>query len=187
VRHWGLSEPGLQTIRRAHAVHPLAAIQNEYSMLWRGPEEQVLPLCEELGIGFVPWSPLGMGFLAGTVTADSRFGEQDFRAAVPRFAPDNLPSNLPLVEVVRDWAQRKNATPAQISLAWLTARKPWIVPIPGTTNVAHLEQNVGAAAITFSAAELAELDAAIAAIPIRGARLPPPVLAATGVEAPPKR
>jgi aryl-alcohol dehydrogenase-like predicted oxidoreductase len=186
VRHWGLSEPGLQTIRRAHAVHPLAAIQNEYSMLWRGPEEQVLPLCEELGIGFVPWSPLGMGFLAGTITADSRFGEQDFRAAVPRFAPDNLPLNLPLVEVVRDWAQRKNATPAQISLAWLTARKPWIVPIPGTTNMAHLEQNVGAAAITFSAAELAELDAAIAAIPIRGARLPPQVLAATGVEAPPK-
>jgi aryl-alcohol dehydrogenase-like predicted oxidoreductase len=187
VRHWGLSEPGLQTIRRAHAVHPLAAIQNEYSMLWRGPEEQVLPLCEELGIGFVAWSPLGMGFLAGTITADSSFGEQDFRAAVPRFAPENLPANMPLVEVVRTWAQRKNATPAQISLAWLTARKPWIVPIPGTTNVAHLEQNVGAAAITFSAAELAELDAAISAIPIRGARLPAPVLAGTGVEAPPKR
>jgi aryl-alcohol dehydrogenase-like predicted oxidoreductase len=187
VRHWGLSEPGLQTIRRAHAAHPLAAIQNEYSMLWRDPEEQVLPLCEELGIGFVPWSPLGMGFLAGTIKADSRFGEQDFRAAVPRFAPENLPSNMPLVDVVRTWAQRKNATPAQISLAWLTARKPWIVPIPGTTNMAHLEQNVGAAAITFSAVELAELDAAIAAIPVRGARLPPPVLAATGVEAPPKR
>ena len=187
VRHWGLSEPGLQTIRRAHAAHPLAAIQNEYSMLWRGPEEQVLPLCEELGIGFVAWSPLGMGFLAGTINADSRFGEQDFRAAVPRFAPDNLPSNMPLVDVVRTWAQRKNATPAQISLAWLTARKPWIVPIPGTTNVAHLEQNVGAAAITFSAAELAELNAAIAAIPIQGARLPAPVLAGTGVEAPPKR
>jgi aryl-alcohol dehydrogenase-like predicted oxidoreductase len=187
VRHWGLSEPGLQTIRRAHAVHPLAAIQNEYSMLWRGPEAQVLPLCEELGIGFVPWSPLGMGFLAGTITAGSRFGEQDFRAAVPRFAPENLPSNIPLVDIVHDWARRKNATPAQISLAWLTARKPWIVPIPGTTNVAHLEENVGAAAITFSAAELAELDAAISAIPIRGERLPPPVLAATGVEAPPKR
>jgi aryl-alcohol dehydrogenase-like predicted oxidoreductase len=187
VRHWGLSEPGLQTIRRAHAAHPLAAIQNEYSMLWRGPEEQVLQLCEELGIGFVAWSPLGMGFLAGTITADSRFGEQDFRAAVPRFAPDNLPANMPLVDVVRTWAQRKDATPAQISLAWLTARKPWIVPIPGTTNVAHLEQNVGAAAIKFSAAELAELDAAIAAIPIQGARLPAPVLAGTGVEAPPKR
>lgn len=187
VLHWGLSEPGLQTIRRAHAVHPLAAIQNEYSMLWRGPEGLVLPLCEELGIGFVPWSPLGMGFLAGTISADSRFGKQDFRASVPRFAPDNLPSNMPLVELVRTWARRKNATPAQVSLAWLTARKPWIVPIPGTTNMAHLEENVGAAAITFSAAELAELDAAIAAIPILGARLPPPVLAATGVEAPRKR
>ncbi len=187
VLHWGLSEPGLQTIRRAHAVHPLAAIQNEYSMLWRGPEAQVLPLCEELGIGFMPWSPLGMGFLAGTISAGSRFGEQDFRASVPRFAPENLPSNLPLVEVARSWARRKNATPAQVSLAWLTARKPWIVPIPGTTNVAHLEQNVGAATISFTAAELAELDAAIAAIPIRGARLSPPVLAATGVEAPLKR
>ena len=187
VIHWGLSEPGLQTIRRAHAVHPLAAIQNEYSMVWRGPEAQVLPLCEELGIGFVPWSPLGMGFLAGTINAGSRFSEQDFRAIVPRFAPDALPSNMPLVELVRNWARRKNATPAQLSLAWLAARKPWIVPIPGTTNVAHLEENVGAAAITFSAAELAELDAAIAAIPIRGARLPPPVLAGTGVEAPPRR
>jgi aryl-alcohol dehydrogenase-like predicted oxidoreductase len=187
VLHWGLSEPGLQTIRRAHAVHPLAAIQNEYSMLWRGPEAQVLPLCEELGIGFVPWSPLGMGFLAGTINAGSRFSEKDFRAIVPRFAPDALPSNMPLVELVRNWAQRKNATPAQLSLAWLGARKPWIVPIPGTTNVAHLEENIGAAAITFSAAELAELDAAIAAIPIRGARLPPPVLAGTGVEAPPRR
>ena len=187
VLHWGLSEPGLQTIRRAHAVHPLAAIQNEYSMLWRGPEAQVLPLCEELGIGFVPWSPLGMGFLAGRIDAGSRFGEQDFRASVPRFAPENLPSNLPLVDVVRGRARRKNATPAQVALAWLTARKPWIVPIPGTTNVAHLEENVGAATIAFGAAELAELDTAIAAIPIRGARLSPPVLAATGVEAPPKR
>ena len=187
VRHWGLSEPGLQTIRRAHAVHPLAAIQNEYSMLWRGPEAQVLPLCEELGIGFVAWSPLGMGFLAGTITANSRFGQQDFRAMVPRFAPENLPANMPLVTLVRDWAQRKNATPAQIALAWLLTRKPWIVPIPGTTNVAHLEENVGAAAVVFSPAELAELDAAVQAIPIRGARLPPPVLSGTGVEAPTKR
>ncbi len=187
VLHWGLSEPGLQTVRRAHAEHPLAAIQNEYSMLWRGPEAQVLPLCEELGIGFVPWSPLGMGFLAGTINAGSRFGEQDFRAGVPRFAPDALPANMPLVDLVRTWARRKNATPAQLSLAWLTARKPWIVPIPGTTNLAHLEENVSAAAITFNAAELAELDAAVSAIPIRGARLSPSVLAATGIEAPPKR
>ena len=187
VLHYGLSEPGLQTVRRAHAVHPVAAIQNEYSMLWRGPEAQVLPLCEELGIGFVPWSPLGMGFLAGTVTATSRFDERDFRASVPRFAPDALPSNMPLVDLVRNWARRKNASPAQLALAWLTARKPWIVPIPGTTNVAHLEENVAAASISFSAAELRELDAGLAAIPIRGARLSPAVLAATGVEAPPKR
>ena len=156
-------------------------------MLWRGPEAQVLPLCEELGIGFVPWSPLGMGFLTGTVTATTRFDEPDFRATVPRFAPDALPSNMPLVELVRTWARRKNATPAQLALAWLSARKPWIVPIPGTTKVAHLEENVAAASISFSAAELKELDAALAAIPIRGERLSPPVLAATGVEAPPKR
>jgi aryl-alcohol dehydrogenase-like predicted oxidoreductase len=186
VLHYGLSEPGLQTVRRAHAVHPVAVIQNEYSMLWRGPESQVLPLCEELGIGFVPWSPLGMGFLAGTVSARTRFDAADFRANVPRFAPDALPPNMALVSLVQSWARRKNATPAQLALAWLTARKPWIVPIPGTTNVAHLEENIAAASISFSAAELTEFDAALAAVPIRGARLPPPVLAATGVEAPPK-
>ena len=187
VLAYGLSEPGLQTVRRAHAVHPVAVIQNEYSMLWRGPEAQVLPLCEELGIGFVPWSPLGMGFLAGTVSAATRFDQADFRASVPRFAPDALPANMPMVEVVKSWARRKNATPAQIALAWLMARKPWIVPIPGTTNVAHLEENVAAASITFTAAELRELDNALAAIPIRGARLSPAMLAATGVEAPPRR
>lgn len=187
VRHYGLSEPGLQTVRRAHAVHPVAVIQNEYSMLWRGPETQVLPLCEELGIGFVPWSPLGMGFLAGTVSARTRFGEGDFRATVPRFAPDALPANMPLVRLVQTWARRKNATPAQLALAWLATRKPWIVPIPGTTNAAHLEENVAAASISFSTAELKELDAALAEIPVRGERLSPPVLAATGVEAPPKR
>ena len=187
VRHYGLSEPGLQTVRRAHAVHPVAVIQNEYSMLWRGPEVQVLPLCEELGIGFVPWSPLGMGFLTGTVTARRRFDDLDFRASVPRFARDALPSNMPLVALVQTWARRKNVTPAQIALAWLTARKPWIVPIPGTTDVTHLEENVAAASISFNASELQELDTALAAIPIRGARLSPPVLAATGVEAPPKQ
>lgn len=187
VLHYGLSEPGLQTIRRAHKEHPLAAIQNEYSMLYRGPEAEVLPLCEELGIGFVPWSPLGMGFLAGTINASSRFEKQDFRASVPRFAPEVLPANMALADLVRSWAARKNATPAQLSLAWLTAQKSWIVPIPGTTNAAHLEENVAAAAISFSAAELTELNAAVAAIPIRGARLSPAVLSATGVEAPPKR
>ena len=187
VLHYGLSEPGQQTIRRAHAVHPVAAIQNEYSMLWRGPESQVLPLCEELGIGFVAWSPLGMGFLAGNVNAATRFGAQDFRASVPRFAPDALPANMVLVELVQTWARRKNATPSQVSLAWLLARKPWIVPIPGTTNVKHMEENMAAASLTFSAAELKELDAALSAIQIRGARLSPPVLAMSGVEAPPKR
>lgn len=187
VLHYGLSEPGLQTVRRAHREHPLAAIQNEYSMLYRGPEAEVLPLCEELGIGFVPWSPLGMGFLAGTINASSRFEKQDFRASVPRFAPEVLPANIALADLVRSWAARKNATPAQLSLAWLTAQKPWIVPIPGTTNAAHLEENVAAASISFSAAELTELNAAVAAIPIRGARLSPAVLSATGVEAPLKR
>jgi aryl-alcohol dehydrogenase-like predicted oxidoreductase len=184
VRHYGLSEPGLQTVRRAHAVHPVAVIQNEYSMLWRGPESQVLPLCEELGIGFVPWSPLGMAFLAGTVSARTRFGEGDFRAAVPRFAADALPANMALVRLVQAWALRKDASPAQIALAWLGTREPWIVPIPGTTNVAHLEENVGAAAISFSSQELKELDADLAKITIRGDRLPAAVLQATGVEAP---
>lgn len=187
VLHYGLSEPGLQTIRRAHREHPMAAIQNEYSMLYRGAEAQVLPLCEELGIGFVPWSPLGMGFLAGTINASSRFEKQDFRASVPRFAPEVLPANMALVDLVRRWAARKNATPAQLSLAWLTAQKPWIVPIPGTTNVAHLEENVAAVSIAFSASELSELNAAVAAIPIQGARLSPAVLSATGVEAAPQR
>lgn len=187
VLHYGLSEPGLQTVRRAHKEHPVAVIQNEYSMLYRGPEAQVLPLCEELGIGFVPWSPLGMGFLAGTVKATSRFEKQDFRSSVPRFAPDVLPANMALAELVQTWAKRKNVTPAQLSLAWLTAQKPWIVPIPGTTNVAHLEENVAAASVSFSAAELKELNAAVAAIPIRGERLSKPVLDATGVEAPSKR
>ena len=187
VLHYGLSEPGLQTVRRAHREHPVAVIQNEYSMLYRGPEAQVLPLCEELGIGFVPWSPLGMGFLAGTVSANSRFEQPDFRASVPRFAPDVLTANMALANLVKTWAARKNVTPAQLSLAWLTAQKPWIVPIPGTTNVAHLEENVAAASVAFSAAALRELNAAVAAIPIQGARLSPAVLSATGVEAPPKR
>lgn len=187
VLHYGLSEPGLQTLRRAHREHPVAVIQNEYSMLYRGPEAQVLPLCEELGIGFVPWSPLGMGFLAGRIDATSRFEKQDFRASVPRFASDALPANMALVELVRTWAARKNATPAQLSLAWLTAQKPWIVPIPGTTNVAHLEENITAASISFSPTELAELNAALGDISIRGARLSDAVLSATGVEAPPKQ
>ena len=187
VLQFGLSEPGVQTIRRAHAVQPLAAIQNEYSMLYRGPEAQVLPLCEELGISFVCWSPMGMGFLAGKVTAGTRFPQQDFRAAIPRFAPDALPANMALFEVVKTWAQRKNASAAQLALAWLMAQKPWIIPIPGTTKVAHLQENLRAVEIVFAPQELKELNAAVAAVSIRGERLPPNVLAATGVEAPPKR
>lgn len=187
VLHFGLSEPGVQTIRRAHAVLPLAVIQNEYSMLWRGPEAQVLPVCEELGIGFVCWSPLGMGFLTGSVKADTRFTtspDMDFRAVVPRFAPEALPANMALVNVVRNWAQRKNATPAQLALAWLLAQKPWIVPIPGTTNVAHMEENLGAASINFTSAELKQINAEVEAVKIRGDRLPSAVLQMSGVEAP---
>lgn len=187
VRHYGLSEPGLQTVRRAHAEHPMALIQNEYSMLWRGPETGVLPLCEELGIGFVPWSPLGMGFLAGGVNAASRFTAPDFRAISPRFAPEVLPANMALADLVRSWAQRQNATPAQLSLAWLLAQKPWIVPIPGTTNAAHMTENLGAASISFTADELQQLNASVAAIRIQGDRLPPAVAVMSGTEAPPKR
>ncbi|MBK9989095.1 MAG: aldo/keto reductase [Betaproteobacteria bacterium] len=187
VLHFGLSEPGVQTIRRAHAVLPLTVIQNEYSMLWRGPEAQVLPICEELGIGFVCWSPLGMGFLTGSINADTRFEtspEMDFRSVVPRFAPDALPANMALVQVVKTWAERKRATPAQLALAWLLAQKPWIVPIPGTTNMAHLEENIGAAAISFTPGELKQLTADVAAVRIQGARLPPAVMQMSGVEAP---
>jgi aryl-alcohol dehydrogenase-like predicted oxidoreductase len=184
VRHWGLSEMGLQTLRRAHAALPLTAVQSEYSMLWRGPEESVLPLCQELGIGFVPWSPLGVGFLAGAIDLNTRFADGDIRKVEPRFAPDNLPNNLSLVELIKRWAQRKQASPAQIALAWLQAQRPWIVPIPGTTQMAHMLDNIGASALRFSAAELAELNQSVAAIHIQGARLPAAVLAFSGVEAP---
>lgn len=190
VLHFGLSEPGIQTIRRAHAELPLAVIQNEYSLLYRGPEAQVLPICEEMGIGFVSWSPLGMGFLTGTVTADTRFAtspEMDFRAMVPRFAPEALPANMALVNVVKSWARQKNATPAQLALAWLLAQKSWIVPIPGTTNIAHMEENIGAAEITFTPDELRLLNADVASVTIRGERLPPAVMQMSNVEAPTKR
>ncbi|EJJ29494.1 aldo/keto reductase [Rhizobium sp. CF142] len=186
VLHYGLSEPGPKTVRRAHAVHPLTAIQNEYSILVRDPERDIIPLCEELGIGFVPWSPLGMGFLTGAINKDTRFAQGDFRAVVPRFASDNLAANMAIVSLVEDWARRKSARPAQIALAWLMAQKPWIVPIPGTTKAPHMEENLGAEAISFTGDELVELNSRIAAIPVQGARLPPAVLALSGVEAPPK-
>ncbi|WBS01162.1 aldo/keto reductase [Pseudoduganella sp. SL102] len=184
VLHWGLSEMGLKTLRRAHAALPVTAVQNEYSMLWRGPEDSVLPLCQELGIGFVPWSPLGVGFLTGAIDANTRFADGDIRKIESRFAPDNLPANLALVALLKSWAERKQATSGQIALAWLLAQKPWIVPIPGTTQMAHMLENNGAASLSFAAAEIAELNLAVAAIQVRGARLPDAVLAFSGVEAP---
>jgi aryl-alcohol dehydrogenase-like predicted oxidoreductase len=186
VRHWGLSEMGLGTLRRAHAALPVTAVQNEYSMLWRGPEQEVLPTCEELAIGFVPWSPLGVQFLTGWIDANTRFAPGDIRAVESRFSPENLPHNLELVDVLKQWATRKQATPAQIALAWLMAQKPWIVPIPGTTVMAHMVENTGAAAVRFTPAEITELNAAVKAIEVRGARLPEQVLVFSGVEAPPK-
>jgi aryl-alcohol dehydrogenase-like predicted oxidoreductase len=187
VLHWGLSEMGLNTLRRAHAALPLTAVQNEYSMLWRGPEKEVIPLCEELGIGFVPWSPLGVQFLTGWIDANTRFAPGDIRGMESRFSPENLPHNLALVELVKRWAERKSATPGQIALAWLMAQKPWIVPIPGTTQMAHMLENTGAAEVRFPSTELVELNAAVSAIEVRGARLPDMVLALSGVEAAPKK
>jgi aryl-alcohol dehydrogenase-like predicted oxidoreductase len=186
VLHWGLSEMGPKTLRRAHAAVRVSAVQNEYSMLWRGPEDAVIPLCEELGIGFVPWSPLGVGFLAGAIDANTRFADGDIRKAESRFSPENVPHNLKLVELAKTWAERKRATPAQIALAWLMAQKPWIVPIPGTTQMAHMLENSAAAAVRFTPPELAELNASVSAIKIEGARLPEQVLVFSGVEARPK-
>jgi aryl-alcohol dehydrogenase-like predicted oxidoreductase len=187
VLHWGLSEMGPNTLRRAHAALPVSAVQNEYSMLWRGPEERIIPLCEELGIGFVPWSPLGVAFLTGAIDANTRFAPGDIRGVESRFSPENLPHNLALVALVKRWAERKGATPAQIALAWVMAQKPWIVPIPGTTQMAHMLENTGAADVRFTPSELAELNAAVRAIEIRGQRLPGQVLVFSGVEAPQKR
>jgi aryl-alcohol dehydrogenase-like predicted oxidoreductase len=187
VLHWGLCEMGRNTLRRAHAELRLTAVQNEYSVLWRGPETWVLPTCEELGIGFVCWSPLGVGFTTGAIDAETRFADGDIRKVEGRFSPENLPHNLALVALLKTWAERQQATPGQISLAWLLAQKPWIVPIPGTTQMAHMVENAAAAQIRFSAAELAELNAAAAGIDIRGARLPDSVLAFSEVEAPPRR
>lgn len=187
VLHYGLSEPGAQTVRRAHAVHPVTAIQNEYSLLWRGPEEKIIPLCEELGIGFVPWSPLGVGFLTGAIDANTKFAQGDIRGGETRFSPENLPKNLALVEVLKKWALQKNATPGQISLAWLLHTKPWIVPIPGTTQMAHMLENTLANEVKFTQDEFSRFNTAIAAIKIEGARLPAFVESLSGVEAPAKK
>ena len=186
VLHWGLCEMGPNTLRRAHAEQRVTAVQNEYSLLWRGPEKWLLAACEELGIGFVPWSPLGVGFLAGAIDAKTRFADGDIRKVESRFAPDNLPHNLALVDLLGTWVERKGARPAQIALAWLMAQKPWIVPIPGTTQMAHMVENVGAEQVRFTSTELAEMNESIAAIRVRGARLPDSVLVFSDVEAPPQ-
>ena len=186
VLHWGMCEMGQQTLRRAHAEHRVTAVQNEYSLLWRGPEKWVLSACEELGIGFVPWSPLGVGFLTGAIDRNTRFAEGDIRKVETRFSPENLPSNLALVEILRRWADRKEVAPGPIALAWLLAQQPWIVPIPGTTQMAHMIENTRAGGIRFTPSELAELNAEVAAIQVRGQRLPDAVLAFSEVEAPPK-
>ena len=184
VKHFGLSEPGLQTIRRAHAVQPITAVQNEYSILWREPGTTILPMLEELGIGLVAYTPLGGGFLTGAMNANTRFNSSDYRSRVPRLAPEALKTNLALVDLLHEWAQRKKATPAQIALAWLLAQKPWIVPIPGTTNPQHLEENLGAIAVNITQEELRELNAAASRIVVQGARLPKPSLELTRREAP---
>ena len=180
VKHFGLSEAGVQTIRRAHAVHPVTAVQSEYSLWYRGPEAELLPALEELGIGFVPFSPLGAGFLTGKIDANTKFDSSDFRGHVPRFAPDALKANMALVELLRRFADARGATPAQIALAWLLAQKPWIVPIPGTTKLHRLDENLGAVDIGLTAEELEDVDEATSKIMVQGARLPPAALAMTG-------
>ena len=172
VKHFGLSEAGANTIRRAHAVQPVTALQSEYSLFWREPEVSVMPTLEELGIGFVPFSPLGKGFLTGKIDASTKFDSTDFRAVVPRFSEENRKANQALVEVVTTFAKQKKATPAQIALAWLLAKKPWIVPIPGTTRLSRLEENLGGATIELTAEDVRELEEASSAINIEGERYP---------------
>jgi len=172
VKHFGLSEAGVQTIRRAHKVQPVTALQSEYSLFWREPEAEVIPTLEELGIGFVPFSPLGKGFLTGKITEDTKFDKNDFRNVVPRFTPENRKANQGLADLIGRFAQQKKVTPAQIALAWLLAQKPWIVPIPGTTKLHRLEENIGAVNVQLSPDELLELGTAAAKIPVQGARYP---------------
>jgi aryl-alcohol dehydrogenase-like predicted oxidoreductase len=172
VKHFGLSEAGAQTIRRAHAVQPVTALESEYSLWWKRPEEEILPLLEELGIGFVPYSPLGKGYLAGTVTEKTQFDKEDNRGSFPRFTPEALRANRALVDVIQAFAAKKNATAAQIALAWLLAQKPWIVPIPGTTKLERVEENIGATLLELTPDDLNELDSATAKIPVYGDRYP---------------
>ena len=172
VKHFGLSEAGVQTIRRAHAAQPVTALQSEYSLWWREPKKEVIPTLEELGIGFVPFSPLGKGFLTGKITEETTFDKNDFRNIVPRFAPENRKANQALVDLLGRFAQQKKATPAHIALAWLLAQKPWIVPIPGTTKLHRLEENIGAVNVELSPEDLRELETAASKIAVQGARYP---------------
>lgn len=172
VKHFGLSEAGVQTIRRAHAVQPVTALQSEYSLWWREPEEEILPALEELGIGFVPFSPLGKGFLTGAINADTQFDKNDFRNIVPRFSAENRKANQAVVDLIAKVAQEKKATSAQIALAWVLAQKPWMVPIPGTTKLHRLEENIGAAEVELTPEDLRQIDNAVAKIPVQGERYP---------------
>jgi len=181
VRHFGLSEAGTQTLRRAHAVQPVTALQSEYSLWWRKPEQEVLPTCKELGIGFVPFSPLGKGFLTGKIDENTTFDKSDFRNIVPRFTPEARKANQALVDLLRQISDRKNATPAQIALAWLLAQKPWIVPIPGTTKLHRLEENIGAVEIELTDDDLREIDRAASQIDLQGARYPEELERRTGL------
>ena len=181
VKHFGLSEAGVRTIRRAHAVQPVTALQSEYSLWTRTPEREVLPTVEELGIGFVPYSPLGKGFLAGKIDENTKFDSTDFRASIPRFTPEARKTNQALIDLLGRIAQRKKATPAQIALAWLLAQKPWIVPIPGTTKLNRLEENIGAAAVELTVDDLREIDTAASRIAVQGARYPEKLEQMTGL------
>ena len=181
VKHFGMSEAGVRTIRRAHAVQPVTAVQSEYSLWWRRPEEELLPTLEELGIGFVPFSPLGKGFLTGKIDETTTFDSSDFRNIVPRFTPDARKANQALVDLLRKIAERKKATPAQTALAWLLAQKPWIVPIPGTTKLERLDENIGAAALELTRDDLREIDRAASKIAIQGARYPEALEKRTGL------
>jgi aryl-alcohol dehydrogenase-like predicted oxidoreductase len=181
VKHFGMSEAGAKTIRRAHAVQPVTALQSEYSLWWRRPEAEIIPTLEELGIGFVPYSPLGKGFLTGAIKEDTKFDNTDFRSTLPRFAPEALKANQALVDLVGSMAKRKNATPAQIALAWVLAQKPWMVPIPGTTKLSRVEENIGAVAVELTPQDLRDIEAAASKIKIEGDRYPERLEKMTGL------
>lgn len=181
VKHFGLSEAGAATIRRAHAVQPVTALQSEYSLWWRKPEQEIIPTLEELGIGLVPYSPLGKGYLTGKMTESTEFANDDFRRTLPRFTPEALKANQVLITLIQDVAQQKGATPAQIALAWLLAKKPWIVPIPGTRKLNRLEENIGAANLELTAADLQQIDSAAAKVTLVGDRYPEALEKLTGL------